>query len=462
MKRILSILLTAILLMGLCLPFAASAAGEDITAAFIDLNFRAAVYQQIGKTAPAPIYDTDVAGVTRLDVFYQKIQSLAGLEYFVELKFLECGANKLTELPALPPSLEYFRCCTNELTALPSLPSGLTSLDCEGNIHLAALPALPQSLTHLNYGGTGLTALPTLPQSLTHLSCGGTGFTSLPTLPSSLTYLNCSNNPLGSLPALPPNLESLICENTGLTEFPALPASLENLVCRLNQLGSLPTLPSGLKSLWCEKTQLASLPALPSGMRDLNCAYNQLTALPTLPSSLQILDCSHNQLTSLPELPSGLYKLYCNDNLLTGINVSGLRLDGLHCQNNNMINESEVVGFGRFILGEARGWDYGDYAFHPQYNMRRLKATLEDAKGYGAFWYTAKSWDKLQAAIAAAQAVVDDENATELQIEQRIDALNGAMMHIVTKWDNFWNTFLEYVLWFFFWPILSLLSIALF
>jgi len=48
---------------------AAIAFGQtDITNKFIDANFKAVVYEKIGKTAPAPIYDSDVSGIIRLDV----------------------------------------------------------------------------------------------------------------------------------------------------------------------------------------------------------------------------------------------------------------------------------------------------------------------------------------------------------------------------------------------------------
>ncbi|WP_461252392.1 hypothetical protein, partial [Treponema sp. R8-4-B8] len=48
---------------------AEGAAGQtDITEKFADAKFRAEVYKLIGKTAPAPILDSDVSGITCVNV----------------------------------------------------------------------------------------------------------------------------------------------------------------------------------------------------------------------------------------------------------------------------------------------------------------------------------------------------------------------------------------------------------
>lgn len=284
MKRILSILLTAILLMGLCLPFTASAAGEDITAAFTDLNFRSAVYQRIGKIAPAPIYDTDAAGITEINLWRQGVQSLAGLEYLTGLKILVCHHNKLSELPDLPASLTHLICSDNQLTSLPTLPAGLQQLGCDNNL-LTSLPALPPSMT---------------------------------------IALSCSNNMLTSLPTLPALTVWLTCDNNQLTVLPELPSSLLNLYCHNNLLATLPTLPAALQTLKCNDNPIEALPALPPSLRELHC-YN----------------C---RLTSLPVLPSGLQELNCINNRITGIDVTGLSLSALDCRYNDMAGRSDVKG----------------------------------------------------------------------------------------------------------------------
>jgi len=180
MKKILSALLALALAMGFAICVVAentepnaqgleplSVESVDITAAFTDTNFRAAVYEHIGKTAPAPIYDTDVAEITSLKIskvslesLTNGIKSLAGLEYFTSLTYLNCRNTALRSLPALPDGLEELYCAENKLTSLPSLPSGLRILDCQTN-QLTSLPPLTDltRLTRLNCGWNRLELL---------------------------------------------------------------------------------------------------------------------------------------------------------------------------------------------------------------------------------------------------------------------------------------------------------------
>jgi len=101
MKKILSVLLVIMMVMGVgvCATVGASAAGTDITDKFTDSNFRAAVYETIGKAAPEPILDTDVAGITILEVEGKNILSLAGLEHFTDLVTLNCSNTSLQYFP---------------------------------------------------------------------------------------------------------------------------------------------------------------------------------------------------------------------------------------------------------------------------------------------------------------------------------------------------------------------------
>jgi len=251
-RKILSVLLTLAMALGLLafLPITASADGVDITADFTDANFKAEVYKLVGKTAPAPIYDTDAAKIGNINVSSKNIKSLAGLEHFTELRRLDCGSNQLTSLPALPSSLHSLDCYSNQLTSLPALPSNLDMLLCGGN-QLTSLPALPSSLRVLNCGGNQLTSLPALPSFLTDLYCDSNQLTLLPALPSSLEGLFCYSNQLTSLPALPPSLEILYCANNRLSSLPKLPAALKSLDCIENQLTTIDVTGLSLDMLRC-------------------------------------------------------------------------------------------------------------------------------------------------------------------------------------------------------------------
>jgi len=241
--RVFAVLLTALLLCGVMPIMASAADGIDITAAFTDPAFRAAVQALIGKDV---ILDTDVAGITELDVsgdVYDggSIKSLAGLEYFTALEFLSCSHNQITELPDLPSSLEKLWCWDNQLTTLPVLPSSLRELVC---------------------GGNQLAALPTLPLGLEDLTCHDNQLTVLPELPANLRYLLCHSNQLTSLPALPSNLITVWCHDNLLSTLPALPMGLKNLLCSDNQLTSLDLTGLQLEELWCFNNNMASKSAV--------------------------------------------------------------------------------------------------------------------------------------------------------------------------------------------------------
>ena len=176
-KKIGSLFLVICMMLTL-LPVAALAA-SDITGSFTDAKFLAAVRTALGKNASDPIYDTDVAPVTILNVSNKNIESLAGIAHFTALTTLNCSLNWLEELPA-------------------ELPAGLTNLDCSNN-SLTALPALPTGLQHLDCGENQFTALTALPTSLTYLRCSVNRLTALTALPTNLTDLNCSQNRLTAL-----------------------------------------------------------------------------------------------------------------------------------------------------------------------------------------------------------------------------------------------------------------------
>ena len=411
-KKYISLLLSAALLMGLCAGFtpAAWAAGVDITEKFTDPNFRAAVYRVIEKSPGDPIYDIDVADVWALDemrgnLVGRGIKSLAGLEYFTGLHWLDCYDNELTSLPEiLPSSLTSLSCGDNLLTELPAtLPEGLTSLSCgynsltelpeilpsglislicsDNNLitlprilpsdltrlwcdsnQLTSLPVLPSGLEELYCDINQLTSLPKLPSGLEELSCWGNELILLPVLPSGLTILDCSFNELTTLPILPTGLATLECDGNQLASLPILPSGLTVLQCYNNQLTSLPVLPSGLTALHCQTNQLTSLPELPSSLEHLYCDSNQLTSLPALPSGLQWLTCDDNDLTSLPKLPSEMQGFICSNNMLTGLDVTGFdfsKLFILDCSHNNITSPTAVIGFTPI-------WDDTYYKYNPQ------------------------------------------------------------------------------------------------
>ena len=130
-----------------------------------------------------------------LDVSNRGIQSLDGIQYFVYLGVLNCGVNRLTDLPFLSHSLERFACDYNQLTWLPDLPPNLWEFSCNHN-QLTWLPDLPGRLEWFESSYNNLTDLPELPQSLKFLFCSNNQLRKLPSLPEGLLSLGSSYNNL--------------------------------------------------------------------------------------------------------------------------------------------------------------------------------------------------------------------------------------------------------------------------
>ena len=189
---------------------------------------------------------------------------------------------------------------------------------------LFELPSLLyfNNLLELNCGNNRLKEIPDLPPTLRRLDCSVNFIVKLPNLPDGLTYLNCSDNNLYVLPDLPSTLKKLVCSHNNLTDLPELPSMLDELNCSYNELDYIDTFHSlsNLKNLDVSHNQLKKLPKkLPTGLIYFNCSNNQLSSLPGLTSllfKLKTLNCEHNQLTILPSLAIPGMRLLCSSNPL--------------------------------------------------------------------------------------------------------------------------------------------------
>jgi Leucine-rich repeat (LRR) protein len=213
--------------------------------------------------------------ITILNVYNLKIKDLSGIGYFTTLNELNCYANQLTTLPALPPSLKNLYCYANQLSVLP-----------------------------------------TLPPLLEYLACGDNILGQLPSFPPSVRTIDCQYNFLDSLPPLPDSLYSLLCGDNLLHKLPPLPQKLSYLSTYLNDISVLPVLPASLKYFHCGLNSMYTLPALPDGLLELDCNYNYISSLPALPSELQSLSFNSNAVQAIPTLPAGVMILHCKDNKL--------------------------------------------------------------------------------------------------------------------------------------------------
>ncbi|MGN0341365.1 MAG: leucine-rich repeat domain-containing protein [Roseburia sp.] len=180
----------------------------------------------------------ELAAVNKIVVNFKSISSLAGVEKFPNLTYLDCGFNSLTALDTSQnKNLETLYCGGNQLTelklrdnkALTSLNCGsnqLTSLDVTGNPDLEKLFCFYNQLEELDLSEN---------DKLTTLECGDNNMTNLSVINNpNLVELDCKNNRLSELDLSENHdLQTLICS--------------DNRLCYLDVSGC-----SALTSLECE------------------------------------------------------------------------------------------------------------------------------------------------------------------------------------------------------------------
>gem|GEM_PF-5089722 len=301
---------------------------NDITTDFTDANFLAEVRMALGKNENDPIYDTDdFASRNFLSIEDKGITSLAGIEYFTELTYLDCSGNQLTVLDVSKNTkLTYLNCFKNQLTELDvSENTKLTNLNCSEN-----------QLTELDVSKN-----------------------------TELTSLDCSRNQLTTLDVSKnTNLIQLICNVLKLTELDVSNnTKLTNLDCSAIKLTKLDVSKNtDLTRLWCSRDQLTELDVRNNTeLTQLHCSYNQLKTLDVSKNMvLKYLFCDDNELKTLDvSNNTALAELGCYRNQLTVLDVSkNTKLTALICSENYMPNESAVTGLNTSLTK--------DFTFVPQ------------------------------------------------------------------------------------------------
>ena len=306
-----------------------SAAGASVAvneANFPDDAFREYVTKNFDKDSNGVLSETEIGGVTKIDIEDEDAESLKGIEYFPGLTELVCSDNKITELDlSKNTGLQVVVCDNNRLTkinvngcsklsVLFCYDNFLTSLDLRPCKNLTLAVCHRNNLTSVNI--TGLSQLSDAYFSdnmLTALDVSG------------CTKLEC-------LDAAYNQLESLdVSENTGITE----------LCVDFNQIASLDVSGlSKLKSLDCRNNYMKELKVGNcSGLQELSCADNNLTSLDiSTCSSLSYLYCACNKLTSLDvSKNTGLTTLICVDNEISSLDVTRCtQLESLSAFSNNI------------------------------------------------------------------------------------------------------------------------------
>ncbi|SOE21867.1 hypothetical protein SAMN06298216_2319 [Spirosomataceae bacterium TFI 002] len=246
----------------------------------------------------------DANGLKKIDCYGRKINSLVGIEQFVDLEELNCYSNSISSIDVSKNlKLKTLNCFTNSLTVL----------DLSKNTNLENLRCLENSLTALDISKN---------TNLKILECGD----------NSISTLDVSKNL---------NLTTLFCFGNSLTVLDVSNnLNLVNLVCNKNSLTILDVSKNiNLETLGCSYNVLATL-NLNSNLKDLDCSHNSLKDLDvTKNSNLKVLFCHSNSLLALDVSKNpNLIRFYCYNNSLTDLDISQIPyLDLFRCEENALL-----------------------------------------------------------------------------------------------------------------------------
>ncbi len=233
---------------------------------FPDDSFRKFVSRDFDTDKNSFLNDAELDAVTELHFHSLFTESLKGIEFFTELKFLDCSYNQITEL-------DLSR--NTKLTVLKCSENKLTSLDLSQNTKLTEVICKENYLSRLDVSKN--TALEVLSCTENRLFCldvsNNTALTELGVYFNQLMSLDVSKNTA---------LKELGCNYNELTSLDVSKnTTLVNFYCKGNQLTSLDlSKNTAIKVLDCYDNQLTSLElGRNTNLEFINCAWNQLASL---------------------------------------------------------------------------------------------------------------------------------------------------------------------------------------
>ena len=214
-----------------------------------DPIFRAWVAENVDADADGYLTAEEVLAITNIDVQRMNIESLSGIQFFRNLRSLQCRSNDLTTLDVSKmPNLTWLDCSGNDLVALDASDCAklstlycddneLTSLDIENDVKLSTLYCSSNHLTELDVSTC---------TSIHTLFCNHNDLSLLVVMDMPrLTNLDCRNNPnLKWLIACGnPQLSNIDCSNCNMKELlPFGCNELQVLYCYGNDLNCIPAL----------------------------------------------------------------------------------------------------------------------------------------------------------------------------------------------------------------------------
>ena len=188
---------------------------------FPDAAFRQCLFDYYKFAKDGILTDEEIKNTTTLEVDWEDIKNLKGIEYFTALEELDCSGNDLTEFDlSMNTKLHYLDCSDNELTMLNiSNNQLLDTLYCNGN-----------ELTELDVSNnTALIYLDCYDNKLTELDVSkNTALVQLDFDFNQITSIDISKNIW---------LEELYCAGNGLTKLDvSTNQALEMIQCYNNKI----------------------------------------------------------------------------------------------------------------------------------------------------------------------------------------------------------------------------------
>ncbi|MFC4739233.1 T9SS type A sorting domain-containing protein [Flavobacterium ponti] len=282
-------------------------------------------YNTIDINNDGEIQVSEALAIKWLRLDNSSISNMAGIEAFLNLQYLSCANNQITNFnPSLLTNLQYLNYYNNQVPILNF--SGLTNLEflnCGANqlinLNISALTNLKSlscaynMLTNLNVtANSNLDYIDVSNNQLTNINV---------TANTNLVYLNVSNNQLTNLN---------VTANTNLSSLDINNNQLTNLNSNQNTV---------LKTLICDENLITNLNLLQNvELKNLSCSNNFLTSLNINQNILlEYLSCSNNQLSSLDLNQNTLLRqLSCSNNQISILDLNNTRVSNLYCDNNNL------------------------------------------------------------------------------------------------------------------------------
>ena len=314
---------------------------------FPDEIFRLYLSYMVDADGDDSLSNEEIAAKTSIAVSDLGITSLKGIEYFTELRGLDCSVNSLDVLDLSNNNqLLLVYCNDNSLESLNlSGCSSLAKLNCSGNNLTSLNVSDSTTLMELYCSGNSIEALDLTDKVyLVSLDCSGNNLSALDVGDSAfMSMLDCHDNHIQELDlSNNTRLVQLDCQTNTLDVLDlSNNTRLETCICRSNNLVSLDLSNCRLLGMLdCAKNSLTELDL--SGKTILTAVYcfrNQLTTLNIEGCTyLLLLHCFYNKLSSLDASDNiWLVDLECNNNLLTSLNVDGCtKLYTLWCWTNRL------------------------------------------------------------------------------------------------------------------------------